>query len=92
VFDHETHVRWRANAPEPLASVVGKRIDAVQVARRQVNWDRREHTDAVATEWVLDGLVLSCDGIAIHLFNAMDANGVASTVPVGADDTRVESI
>jgi hypothetical protein len=88
-------LEWRLDGAPALRSHVGHRLEAVRIIEarwRTIVEVDQDHPERVGRRedwgWVLHGVEFEFSGGTVTLFNALDANGVASEAFRG-DDFRV---
>lgn len=86
----EWPLEWRTQAHPAIATVVGMTVDSVSATAGQlVTWEVDQPHDVHAA-WLTTGLWLATSGGGLHVFNALDENGLSATPPARgvANDVR----
>lgn len=78
-------LEWRHQALPPLASVVGAAVQRVAASSFLFSTQNMDHPHDVSKVWMTTGLWIGTVSGGIHIFNALDENGV-STQPPSRDD------
>ena len=74
-------LEWRRNAHAPLTSIVGGTVREVRTTSFLFEtWNAAKRADRTAA-WLTTGLWLVSDLGDLHVFNALDENGLAATGP-----------
>jgi hypothetical protein len=86
----------RSQSHESLRSVTGSVINAVASTKHRFTTRQVAPPTAVGAEtyatWLIRGIWLGTDGVGLHIFNALDENGLSND-PVGTgQDNRVSPL
>ena len=66
---------WRSQAHGALRAVTGKAITEV-TSTEQLFSTRADGSDEANSTWLLGGVCLRTEGTALHIYNALDENGL----------------
>lgn len=77
----DCQLEWRRNADPALAGVVGGVVTDLFVTRSLFELANREDPTDRSASWLTTGLWLATDQGDLHVFNALDENGLAAEPP-----------
>jgi hypothetical protein len=90
----EWPLQWRASGHDALTTNVAKEITSVLVTEFRfvtMDVDDYPHRDSSGA-WVTGGLWLDTSGPGLHIFNALDENGLEAAHPGAGPDQRTRPI
>lgn len=81
----EWPLEWRHQALPPLATVVGATVRRLAASSILFSTQDMDHPHDVTKVWMTTGLWIGTGAGGVHLFNALDENGVSSKPPLRDD-------
>ena len=83
-------LEWRSQNHPALRNVVGQVVRRVEATQHLVTTRRVDAAADTSSAWMTSGVWLQTTGSGLHLFNALDENGLSNNPPVdGAELRRV---
>jgi hypothetical protein len=84
---------WRSQGHESLRAVTGNTISAVAVTEHRFTTRQVEPLPAMADKtnstWLVGGIWLATTDAGLHIFNALDENGLSNDPVPSGEDNRV---
>jgi hypothetical protein len=84
---------WRSQCHETLRAVTGNTINAVASTEHRFTTRQVAPTPVPGAEtnsaWLVGGIWLGTDGVGLHIFNALDENGLSNDPVETGQDNRV---
>lgn len=81
-------LQWRSQAHPALRSVVGETVRAVEATQHLFTvWDPVTPADRTST-WLTSGVWLETEATGLHVFNALDENGLSNDPAADGPDLR----
>lgn len=77
----EWPLEWRQTAHPALAACVGSTIQDAQATTFRFTTQNTDHPHDVSSVWLTAGLWLATSGGGVHIFNALDENGLSDARP-----------
>lgn len=77
----EWPLEWRPRALPVLASVEGATVQDLAVSSFLFKTQNMDHPHNVSAVWLTTGLWIGTESGGLHIFNALDENGVSSQLP-----------
>jgi hypothetical protein len=75
-------LEWRQQPLPPLADVVGSAVNELAVTSSLFKRQDLGHPDQMSAVWLTTGLWIGTVSGGLHIFNALDENGLDSQPPV----------
>ena len=88
-IDTDTHphawvewpLEWRAGAHQALESNIGSALRGVFLTEHLFTTQRVDHPEPPSSVWLASGLWFETTGPGLHVFNALDENGLSVDAP-----------
>jgi hypothetical protein len=88
----EWPLEWREQAHPAVASVVGTTVEQISATTSRFVTQNVDHPHKVRAVWLTTGLWLATSRGGLHIFNALDENGLESRLPARGADHDVRPI
>lgn len=85
-------LEWRREENSPFGPIFGSPITEVAASRLLFRTENVDHPDDVRATWLTTGLWIGTQAGGLHVFNALDENGVSGNRPERDDAHDVRSL
>jgi hypothetical protein len=85
-------LQWRSQGHPALRNIVGCAVRTVDATQHRFTTHRVDAPGNTSAVWLTSGIWLETTGAGLHLFNALDENGLSEDLPVDGTEFRRAAI